>query len=69
MTAKERRAVTRIKRFVDDHLDLTGFLGFVVLVLLMRVSLDSTKNLTIALLAGAGLVVVISLVARRKAGA
>jgi hypothetical protein len=69
MTAKERRAVTRIKRFVDDRVDLTGFLGFVVLVLLMRVILDSTKNLTIALLAGAGLVVVISLVARRKAGA
>jgi len=62
-------AVTRIKRFADEHLDLTGFLGFVVWVLLMRVVLDSTKNLTMALLAGTGLVVVISLVARRKAGA
>ena len=59
----------RIKRFVDQHLDLTGFLGLVVLVLLMRVVLDSTKDLTIALLAGTGLIVVISLVARRKAGA
>ena len=46
------RAMTRIKRFVDEHLDLTGFLGFVVWVLLMRVVLDSTKNLTMALLAG-----------------
>ena len=61
--------MTRIKRFVDKHLDLTGFLGFVVWVLLLRVVLDSTKNLTMALLAGTSLVVVISLVARRKAGA
>ena len=59
----------RIKRFVDQHLDLTGVLGLVVLVLLMRVVLDSTKDLTIALLAGSGLVVVITVVARRKAGA
>jgi len=61
--------MTRIKRFVDEHLDLTGFLGLVVWVLLMRVVLESTKNLTMALLAGTGLVVVISLVARRKAKA
>ena len=57
-------AMTRIKRFVDEHLDLTGFLGFVVLVLLMGVALDSTKSLTVAL--GTGLVVIISLVARGK---
>ena len=60
--------MTRIKRFVDKHLDLTGFLGFVVWVLLMRVVLDSTKNRTMALLAGIGLIVIISLVERRKAG-
>ena len=48
-------AMTRIKRFVDEHLDLTGFLGFVVLVLLMGVALDSTKSLTVALLTGSSL--------------
>jgi hypothetical protein len=61
--------MTRIKRFVDEHLDFTGFLGVVVWVLLMRVVLESTKNLTMALLTSTGLVVVISLVARRKADA
>ena len=59
-------AMTRIKRFVDEHLDLSGFLGFVVLVLLMGVALDSTKSLTVALLTGSGLVAIISLVARGK---
>jgi hypothetical protein len=37
-------AMTRIKRFVDGHLDLTAILGFVVLVLLMRVVLDSRQT-------------------------
>jgi len=36
----------RIKRFVDEHPDLVAFLGLVVLALLMRVALESTKNLT-----------------------
>jgi hypothetical protein len=59
-------ATTRIKRFVDGHLDLTAILGFVVLVLLMRVVLDSTTNLTLTLLASTALVVVISLFTRIK---
>jgi hypothetical protein len=37
-------AMTRIKRFVDGYLDLTAILGFVVLVLLMRVVLDSRQT-------------------------
>jgi hypothetical protein len=59
-------AMTRIKRFVDGHVDLTAILGFVVLVLLMRVVLDSTTNLTLTLLASTALVVVISLFTRIK---
>jgi hypothetical protein len=59
--------MTRIKRFVDEHLDFTGFLGFVVLVLIMGVALDSTKSLTVALLTVTGLVVVMSLVAHAHA--
>jgi ABC-type arginine transport system permease subunit len=58
--------MTRIKRFVDGHLDLTAILGFVVLVLLMRVVLDNTTNLTLTLLASTALVVVISLFTRIK---
>jgi ABC-type arginine transport system permease subunit len=58
--------MTRIKRFVDGHLDLTAILGFVVLVLLMRVVLDSTTNLTLTLLASTALVVVVSLFTRIK---
>jgi ABC-type arginine transport system permease subunit len=58
--------MTRIKRFVDGHVDLTAILGFVVLVLLMRVVLDSTTNLTLTLLASTALVVVISLFTRIK---
>jgi uncharacterized membrane protein YobD (UPF0266 family) len=50
--------MTRIKRFVDDHLDLTVFLVLVVLVLSMRVVLNSTTNLTLALLAGIAVVVI-----------
>jgi len=61
-------AMTRIKRFADEHLDLTAFLGLVALALLMPVALESTKNLTMVLLAGAGLVAV-SFLARRKAHA
>jgi len=50
--------MSRIKRFVDDHLDLTAFLVLVVLVLLMRVVLDSTTNLTLTLVAGGAVVVI-----------
>ena len=57
----------RIKRFVDDHLDLTAFLVLVVLVLLMRVVLDSTTNLTLTLLAGTAVVVITSFVGQAKA--
>jgi len=59
----------RIKRFIDEHLDLTAFLSLVVLVPLVRVALESTENLTMALLSGTALVTFISLVTRRGADA
>jgi hypothetical protein len=59
--------MTRIKRFVDDHLDLTVFLILIVLVLLMRVILDSTTNLTLTLVAGAAVVGITSFVGQAKA--
>ena len=58
--------MTRFKRFIDDHLDLTAFLVLVVLVLLMRVVLDSTTNLTLTLLAGTAVIIVVSFVGRAK---
>jgi hypothetical protein len=59
--------MTRMKRFVDDHLDLTVFLILIVLVLLMRVILDSATNLTLTLVVGTALVVATSFVGQAKA--
>ena len=58
--------MTRIKRFADEHPDLTGFMGFVVLVSLMGVILNSTESLTVAVVVGTAFVVILSLVARPK---
>jgi hypothetical protein len=58
--------MTSFKRFVDDNSDLTAFLALVVLVLLMRVVLDSTTNLTLTLLAGTAVIIVMSFGGRAK---
>jgi uncharacterized protein (DUF983 family) len=58
--------MTRIKHFVDEHPDLTGFVGFVVLVSLMGIILNSTESLTVAIVVGTAFVVILSLVARPK---
>lgn len=55
----------RIKHFVDEHADLTAFLGLIVLVLLIHFALETTENLT-TVLVGAS-VVVVGLLARRRA--
>jgi hypothetical protein len=59
--------MTRIKRFAEEHQDLTGFVGFVVLVSLMGVILNSTESLTVAMVVGTVFVVAVSLVTRPKA--
>jgi hypothetical protein len=58
--------MTRIRRFVEGHPDLTGFVGFVALVSVMGVILNSTESLTVAMIVGTA-VVVVSFVTRRKA--
>jgi hypothetical protein len=57
--------MTGINRFADDHPDLTGFCGFVLLVLLMGFILDSTESLTLAPVVGTPLVVIESLITQR----
>jgi hypothetical protein len=55
--------MTRIKHFVDEHLDLTGFVGFVVLVLLMRVYIgfvDSHGQFVVRLFIMMGAISIIS---------
>jgi putative flippase GtrA len=64
--AERSGAMTGVNRFVYDHLDLTVFLVVVVLVLLIRVVLDSTTNLTLTLLAGTVVVVITSFVGQAK---
>jgi hypothetical protein len=57
--------MTGINRFADDHPDLTGFCGFVFLVLLMGFILDSTESLTLAPVVGTPLVDIGSLITQR----
>jgi len=42
--AETRDAMERVKQLIDDHNDLAGFLGFVLLGLLIYVGLSALEN-------------------------